>query len=273
MKISHLAFRDVPSMRVFNFQFACREIGIFIGHWPFGMLVIKMSASFIAIAPVPVPVFFFLLYFFFFFLFIVMLCCCTWCCCHCQRSTWVPWKISLHLWHVCCKNLSGLPCNFPISNSTNLTWGRRRWKMANTKGKVEGEIRGEWGEGGYGLVSEQTKTLTEWMQHEEIWQENCKTAGKTKSKSTHIFSNLAMGKAAKQQSSNATTSCWGCCSCDAAAVSVLFMLLRKDRSPKVGVAIFHLPLATNPDSFAPPNVVPWSLTKPKNQSSGNSCPN
>jgi len=43
----------------------------------------------------------------------------------------------------------------------------------------------------------QTKTLTEWMQHEEIWQENCKTAGKTKSKSTHIFSNLARGKAAK----------------------------------------------------------------------------
>lgn len=70
MKISHLAFRDVPSMRVFNFQFACREIGIFIGHWPFGMLVIKMSASFIAIAPVPVPVFFFfLLYFFLFFIY------------------------------------------------------------------------------------------------------------------------------------------------------------------------------------------------------------
>lgn len=73
MKISHLAFRDVPSMRVFNFQFACREIGIFIGHWPFGMLVIKMSASFIAIAPVPVPVFFFCCIFFSFF---YLLSCC-----------------------------------------------------------------------------------------------------------------------------------------------------------------------------------------------------
>jgi len=76
--MEHLAFVKLFRPHLYGcykFQFTFREIRIIIGHWPFGMLVIKMSASFIAIdVAVAVAI-------------AVGVASVTWCCCHCQRST------------------------------------------------------------------------------------------------------------------------------------------------------------------------------------------